>query len=936
MASQPNPFADLIPSAPTSPMAPAQPRAIPRVIQGPPREPPPQTAAQMEGERLRNEATRRSLENEGVPSGYRRTATGNLEAIPGGPADTTAHPQGRSTRQLPNQQIQRLTDGATSLSNLERARDTFQDNYGGNLFGGIENTLQGVNSHIGTPGQNQFWSDIAATDNVARNALFGASLTEGEKSAWEATTIRPSMDPAIIRQNLTRRIEIARNALGRLARTNAANGFNREAIEASLDQYSDLLRQGTAEGGADQVSNSALQVGMAGGATGEGDPNFAQHLQGTGAGTPERFRMLEMYHNAQNNGQAQIRIGLGVNPSEDDFIDQFGVTEAQGRQLEEEYQRELPNQQARQRREQFATEHPVIAGADTFVRSAANAMTLGLADRFAGTMSGTGPETEHAITASDWENRPITSLGGTLAGGYVLPLGSTLPRQIGAGAAYGGGYGFNSADGSFENRLYSGVLGAGVGGTAASLVGGAMRAYRGGGGPSSGVTQLAEAAGRQGVDILPADAGGAMLGRLTGGTRQTIFGSGPIASAADRSAAQAGGRLGEVAREAGTPLRQEALGEVAQRGAQRFIDQSGDVGRSLYREADDLSHDVVAQAPTAFRNINAQLRELAPTAATEGELVPALQRFRSVIADESGLRPLGVQALRRLRTTISSEARSEGLRGTDYKRRAGAVLDDLRNDIASRLSPEARQSFLRADRQWAQRLDVIDNVMAPIIGREGERSAEQVATRLQNMSTGDSANFRRLLSSLPPEESGIIRGSIIQNLGRASSGTQGAAGNTFSLSTFLTNWDKLPERSRNLLFRGESRAVAEDLATIAEHARATARYGNTSGTGGASNVSQAIQHVSGYAAFGTLGMTAIAENLTGRLLASPRFARWLARPPRTAPQALTALRRIATAEPGLTYNINNIIAAVGRAANDNVSTVTHAAASGDRPDANRE
>lgn len=841
---------------------------------------------------------------------------GSLVPRPGGPADRT-HPTGQPTE----------SQGKASAF-LTRALGANRDyeslnigprSYVGQRMHGVAGDLQNVlPTALGGNDAARQRADNTQAEFVAAVLRLdsGAAVPPAELEQYSRIYFPIAGDtPEVIAQKAR-------------ARARVMQGLVAEAGQAARPEDLRLLQQyyggqpADVQGSAEQLMAGAARESLAGAASGEGDFNFAQQVQSAPAGSPERFRMLERYHNAVANGDMTVFIGGDGEES----VDAMGVSQDRRQQLLDEYQRELPNQQARQRREQFATDHPVLAGADTFVRSAANAMTLGLADRLAGTMSGTGADTEHAITASDWENRPVTSLGGTLAGGAVLPLPGTLGRQMLAGGAYSGAYSFNARDGSVSDRLAGAAGDAALGAGITGLIGVGMRAAGRGGGAGPSNPELVQAAQRQGVDILPADVGGTMTQRLTGGTRQTIFGSGPIARAAETANNQAGARVAAIAGEAGAPVRQEALGEIAQRGAQRYIDESGQVGRGLYQEASDLSHDVVAQAPTAFRNLNAQIRELGPTAAVEGDLVPALNRFRSVIADESGLRPLDVQAMRRLRTSVANEARSDALRGTDYSRRTSEVLNNLRDDISSHLSPEARQAFLRADQQWAERLNVIDDVMTGIIGREGERSAEHVANRLTQMSRGDSARLSRFLGEIPPEEAGTIRGSLINELGRASSGQQGAAGNTFSLSTFLTNWDRLPERARGLLFRGDSRAAIEDIATIAEGARATSRMANTSNTAGASNVSDAIRHVSAYSAFGSLGVTAIVENLTGRLLASPGFARWLARTPREPGRAIRALQRVAVAEPSLRGNIDTLIHAVQRTGQDLAPAVSSAAA----------
>jgi hypothetical protein len=577
----------------------------------------------------------------------------------------------------------------------------------------------------------------------------------------------------------------------------------------------------------------------------------------------------------------------------------------------------------------------------------ADVLTMGLSDELAagantlisgGTMADNMRE-QRDITAYDERNYPKSRFVGQLVGGLALPGGNvrSLGGMTALGAGYGASYGFGSSDGSFGDRAtgaaLGGLLGAGTAGAIGALTRAPIRGTRPPGGNDP--TALIAAAGRQGVELLPADVGGALTGRLTGGLKQTIFGSGPVLRGAQRVSDQVEGRIGQIAAIEGAPVRQEVLGETARDAANEFIDTSGRVGSELYREAREGSADSLLQGRSAFQNLNAQIRELGETRATSAPVINGLERLRADIADDGGLRSLSVEAMRRLRTNVRHEAQVEGLRGTDYQRRANQVLDALSEDIASQLPEEAAAAFRRADQQWRDRLEVIDEVMSEVIGQDGDRSAEKVAQRLTNMSRGDSRNFGRFLDSVGDREAGVIRASLIDELGRAAPGQQNAAGNAFSLETFLTNWNKLPERSRELLFRGESREHMQDLALIAERARASRSFTNTSSTAGATNVNQAIQNVSAIGAYSTLFGSAVAENLTGRLLASPAFARWLARPARDPGVARRRLANIASRSPELAPDISIILQAISRAANDNAGTITRAAASGDGADANR-
>jgi hypothetical protein len=183
----------------------------------------------------------------GVPTGYRRAAGGGLEPIPGGPAAT-----GKALREG---DAAKLTDDVQQLDALKRAINSFQDDFGGNLLGDVENMAQGITGAIGTTGQRDWWADFRATDNTIRNSLFGASLTTGEKAAYNATTITPRMAPDEIRRNLERRQRLIEEATTRRVNRLRAGGYNQGEIDAIAGP---VLEQPVAKSVAVTLPNGAI------------------------------------------------------------------------------------------------------------------------------------------------------------------------------------------------------------------------------------------------------------------------------------------------------------------------------------------------------------------------------------------------------------------------------------------------------------------------------------------------------------------------------------------------------------------------------------------------------------------------------------------------------------------------------------------------------
>ena len=131
--------------------------------------------------------------------------TGNFEPITQG-----GQPIGVKDRPLPVGEVEKITAIDNSLGIQKRLADTFQDKFGGYSLkagGELANVLGGKFG-----GQNQaqaeWWASHEANDNVARNALFGASLTAGEQKAWDKTTINPGMSPSMIKSRMAERQEL--------------------------------------------------------------------------------------------------------------------------------------------------------------------------------------------------------------------------------------------------------------------------------------------------------------------------------------------------------------------------------------------------------------------------------------------------------------------------------------------------------------------------------------------------------------------------------------------------------------------------------------------------------------------------------------------------------------------------------------------------------
>ena len=146
---------------------------------------------------------RERMQFDPVRGGVVNLDTGEFKPV----VSPTGEPIGSREKPLPSGEVNKITDIDTTLGAQKRLKETFDDKYAGyklQMGGELANV---IGSKFGGDNQAQaeWWASHAANDNIARNALFGASLTAGEQKAWEKTSINPGMSPSMIRNRMAER-----------------------------------------------------------------------------------------------------------------------------------------------------------------------------------------------------------------------------------------------------------------------------------------------------------------------------------------------------------------------------------------------------------------------------------------------------------------------------------------------------------------------------------------------------------------------------------------------------------------------------------------------------------------------------------------------------------------------------------------------------------
>ena len=125
----------------------------------------------------------------------------------------------------------------SNRSNLQMLKDTFKDEYAGDLRSTIQRKFGEVAGGAApekTQEMTRWWANQAMFDELPqRHELFGATLTAGEKAAWASAAISPNMAPKQIRERLAIRAKIYDDAEARMRGSVEAGGKSVKQFDAA-------------------------------------------------------------------------------------------------------------------------------------------------------------------------------------------------------------------------------------------------------------------------------------------------------------------------------------------------------------------------------------------------------------------------------------------------------------------------------------------------------------------------------------------------------------------------------------------------------------------------------------------------------------------------------------------------------------------------------
>lgn len=543
------------------------------------------------------------------------------------------------------------------------------------------------------------------------------------------------------------------------------------------------------------------------------------------------------------------------------------------------------------------------------------------------------------------------------------------------GAGYGAGYGAGSTEGDLGDRTLGAASGAAIGGTVGALAGygGQRFATRGQGGqpptrpgarpPADGETaaDVMDAADKLDIQMLPADTGGAGTRFATSVANMSLGGI-PLSQAATKSVGSAGAARDRISGTLGAVMDETGAGQTAKAGANRWIAATKTRGGQLFERV-PVPQDrrvVLTNTRTALNELtqgmesNPELsRMVAENPRLKGFLdaltiktEPVYKSLHSGGGGPATARPIATAIdggqlswadMKRFRSIIGEIIGQPGLAedtSTASLRKLYAGLSGDMEATAAATGPKALDAWKKANRYWRGREDRINNVLSDILGTDlakGDQPAFAQIERWAQKSGGDATKLGRALRSLDPDEVNTVRASLLGKMGRASAGRQDEAGAVFSPAEFVTQWNKLSNRAKSQLFGStEHKAAINDLAKVMARMKRAEQFANVSRTALAGN-GLALFATAFSSPFGALAIGG-SQLAAGKMLASPRFARWLAQAPgqRSASATRAHLRRltiVAQRDPAISQDILGLQQRLLTAFNDNVAP--RAAASGD-------
>lgn len=271
----------------------------------------------------------------------------------------------------------------------------------------------------------------------------------------------------------------------------------------------------------------------------------------------------------------------------------------------------------------------------------------------------------------------------------------------------------------------------------------------------------------------------------------------------------------------------QIAGENVQAGVKRFA-KDADAPTSFKSKSGKLYDDAFAAIPdqpvqpvAATQTLKDVLGRVNAPNLADTIKSPKIAQIADALTKDQG--KVTFSDLRALRTWVREAQKTPELRqnmsAADLQRLEGALTDDIMASAGALGGPQAAQGLRRADQYYATGSKRIKGALEAFAkdGTPGESAYSRIT---QSASSGGRADARQLVSlkrSLSAEEWGDVAATQIKQMGQPSKGAVDALDpDAFSVNTFVTNYAKLSDRGREVLFGSTGGGGAKASALKAE------------------------------------------------------------------------------------------------------------------------
>lgn len=292
------------------------------------------------------------------------------------------------------------------------------------------------------------------------------------------------------------------------------------------------------------------------------------------------------------------------------------------------------------------------------------------------------------------------------------------------------------------------------------------------------------------------------------------------------------------------------------------------------------------------------------------------------VSGEGAWRPsaapeLPYQAIAKLRSQVGKELDSNMLMSdvprSQWKQLYGSLSEDI-GGAAANQGPGATQAWERANTYTKRGIGRIEDLESLANRSTPEGAYNAVASSL----TSGPTVYKRLRGALTNDARRKVVSTIVDELGAAPAGQQGADGDAWSPRTFLTNYNKIDSGARQEMFKripggaGMSGNLAEIAKTADMISEASKNWANPSGTAPALVARGTIGTIAAGAVGGIFyapliapaataaGGLMVANQVSKRLLLNPVFVNWLAKAPQVSPDSAQAYAQRLIANANMT------------------------------------